>query len=140
MTKKSLLTSTLVLFVCALLMGQTNNVHTVENADLPVLNIVDSPPEYVGGESALYSFIYQRLKFPNDSDMKECTVYVSFIVNENGSLSNIYVARGFSRDYNEEAIRVVSALPKWKAGKHEGKFRKVFWTLPVRFKLGTASY
>ena len=98
-------------------------------------DIVDSPPEYVGGDAALYTFVYQRLRFPNDAEMVDCTVYVGFVVNENGSLSNIAVQKGFSRAYNDEAVRLVEAMPKWKAGVHEGKPTKVAWVIPIKFKL-----
>lgn len=98
-------------------------------------NIVDSPPEYVGGDAALYTFVYQRLRFPSNAEMVDCTVYVGFIVNENGSLSNIAVQKGFSRAYNDEAVRLVEAMPKWKAGIHEGKPTKVAWVIPIKFKM-----
>ena len=101
----------------------------------PVKNIVDSPPQYVGGDAALYTFIYQRLRFPNNAEMVDCTVYVGFIVNENGSLSNVAVQKGFSRAYNDEAVRLVEAMPKWQAGVHEGKPAKVSWVIPIKFKL-----
>ena len=102
---------------------------------IKVKDIVDSPPQYVGGDAALYTFVYQRLRFPNDAEMVDCTVYVGFIVNENGSLSNIAVQKGFNRAYNEEAVRLVEAMPKWKVGVHEGKATKVAWVIPIKFKL-----
>ena len=102
---------------------------------IKVKDIVDSPPEYVGGDVALYTFVYQRLRFPNNAEMVDCTVYVGFVVNENGSLSNIAVQKGFNRAYNEEAVRLVEAMPKWKAGVHEGKATKVAWVIPIKFKL-----
>ena len=73
---------------------------------IKVKDIVDSPPEYVGGDAARYTFVYQRLRFPNNAEMVDCTVYVGFVVNENGSLSNIAVQKGFNRAYNEEAVRL----------------------------------
>ena len=139
---KSLLTITFCVCV-SLLFGQTSVVVTPKSTKLtksttstaPVLNIVDTPPEYIGGEVALYTYIYQRLKFPVDANMTECTVYVSLVVNEDGSLSNVSVKKGFSHSYNEEAIRVVESMPKWRAGSHEGQLARVAKVLPIRFKL-----
>ena len=120
-----LLLTPLVLF------GQ-NNASNAQTTS--VLTIVDTPPEYVGGDVALYTYIYQRLKLPPDG-MTECTVYVGFVVNEDGSLSNVAVKKGFSRDYNEAAVRVVEKLPKWRAGSDKGELRKVAIVLPIRFKV-----
>ena len=142
---KSLLTITLSVCV-SLLFGQTSVVVTPKSTKLtkstklaksaaPVLNIVDTPPEYIGGEIALYTYIYQRLKFPADADMSECTVYVSLVVNEDGTLSNVSVPKGFSHSYNQEAMRVVESMPKWRAGSHEGQLVRVQKVLPIRFKL-----
>jgi Gram-negative bacterial TonB protein C-terminal len=130
---KSFLTITLSVCV-SLLFGQNKVVVTPKSA-MPVLNIVDTPPEYIGGEVALYTYIYQRLKFPVDANMIECTVYVSLIVNEDGTLSNISVKKGFSQSYNQEAIRVVESMPRWRAGSHEGRLARVEKVLAIRFKL-----
>jgi periplasmic protein TonB len=132
---KSILSISFILFFSHILLGQNSQEDLPKTKDTSVLNVVDSPPEYIGGEIALYTFIYQRLRLPFDAQMRECTVYVGFIVNENGSLSDISVKKGFGKDYNEAAVRVVEAMPKWRAGSHQGELRKVAWTLPIRFKL-----
>jgi TonB family protein len=126
---------TITLSVCVSLMFGQNKVVVTPKSAMPVLNIVDTPPEYIGGEVALYTYIYQRLKFPADANMTECTVYVSLVVNEDGTLSNISVKKGFSQSYNEEAIRVVESMPRWRAGSHEGRLARVEKVLPIRFKL-----
>jgi Gram-negative bacterial TonB protein C-terminal len=131
---KSVLTSTLILLFTQILMGQSNEVYT-EKKDTSVLKMADTPPEYVGGDAELYTFIYQRLRLPNDANMSECTVYVGFVVKEDGSLTDVSVKRGFSKWYNEEAVRVVESMPRWKAGTHDGKVRRVAKVLPIRFKL-----
>jgi periplasmic protein TonB len=132
---KSILTIALVLFTLSFVTAQSGQDDKVETPSPVIFNIVDSPPEYVGGETALYTFIYQRLKFPVDLEMRECTVYVGFVVNEDGSLSNIAVKRGFGRDYNQAAVKVIEAMPKWRAGRHQGELKKVAKVLPIRFKV-----
>ncbi len=129
---KFLLTCIFALFFAHFSFGQAP---VKDAATLPVLEYADTPPEYVGGDIALYTFLYQRLKFPPNAVMKECTVYVGFVINENGKLSDIAIKKGFSSDYNEEAVRVIKSMPKWKPGKQDGKPRKVSWVIPVRFKL-----
>jgi periplasmic protein TonB len=131
---KSILTITLVLLFSNILLGQDIEAYAPKR-DTSILKVVDTPPEYVGGDVELYTFIYQRLRLPNDPNMAECTVYVGFVVKEDGSLTDISVKRGFSKWYNEEAIRVVESMPKWKAGRHEGKVRRVAKVLPIRFKI-----
>lgn len=132
---KTITTIALCLLGVPILIGQNSEKITSKSPNSPVLTIVDTPPEFVGGEIALYTFVYQKLKFPSDPEMVECTVYIEFIVNEDGSLSNIGVKRGFSTAYNEEAVRVVASMPKWRSGKHEGQPRRVTRVLPIRFKL-----
>jgi periplasmic protein TonB len=131
---KSILTGTLILLFTHILVGQNTEVYA-EKKDTTVMKMVDTPPEYVGGDVELYTFIYQRLRLPNDPNMAECTVYIGFVVKEDGTLTDISVKRGFSKWYNEEAVRVVEAMPRWKAGKHEGKARRVAKVLPIRFKI-----
>ncbi len=132
---KTITTIALCLFVVPILIGQNREITTSKSPNSPVLTIVDTPPEFVGGDLALYTFVYQKLKFPSDSEMAECTVYIEFVVNEDGSLSNIGVKKGFNNAYNEEAIKVVASMPKWRSGKHEGQARRVARVLPIRFKL-----
>jgi periplasmic protein TonB len=132
---KTIATIALCLFIVPILIGQNSGKIASKSLNSPVLTIVDTPPEFVGGDLALYTFVYQKLKFPSDSEMAECTVYIEFVVNEDGSLSNIGVKKGFSNAYNEEAIKVVAAMPKWRSGKHEGQARRVARVLPIRFKL-----
>jgi periplasmic protein TonB len=128
---KMILVSAFALLISQVATAQSNAEETPSAA----ASIVDSPPQYVGGDVALYTFVYQRLKFPSDAEMTECTVYVGFTVNEDGSLKNIAVKKGFNRGYNEEAVRVVAAMPRWRAGRHQGKATKVAWVIPIRFKL-----
>jgi TonB family protein len=126
-------------FTCALVLLFTHFLSAQpapnKSEPLPVLTFADTPPEYVGGDVALYTYIYQRLRFPPNAEMKECTVYIGFVVNENGSISDIAIKKGFSSDYNEAAVRVIKGMPKWKPGKQDGVARKVAWVMPIRFKL-----
>ena len=63
-------------------------------------------------------------------------VVIRFVVNEDGSVSNLTVMKGIGSGCEEEAIRVIKGMPKWRPGKQNGKAVKVFFTLPINFVLG----
>jgi TonB family protein len=132
---KSIVTIALSLCMISVSVGQNGVSVTPKSVNTQVFTIVDPPHEFVGGDVALYTYVYRKLKFPPDPEMVECTVYVEFVVNEDGSLSNVSVKKGFSRGYNEEAMKVVASMPKWRSGTHEGQPIRVARTVPIRFKL-----
>lgn len=97
--------------------------------------IVEDMPEFAGGQDSMYNFIYTNLKFPTP-DCIEGRCIVSFIVEKDGSLSNIKVVRGLGvAAYDEEAMRVIKLMPQWKAGKQRGKEVRVQYNLPIHFKV-----
>jgi hypothetical protein len=99
--------------------------------------IGETQPEFEGGMLALYKFIAENLRYP-DQNCVEGTIYVGFIVDTNGNLKNLEVKRGFKSlpQYNEEAIRVIKLTSgKWRAGLNKGKPVETRYTLPIKFKL-----
>jgi len=99
--------------------------------------VVEQMPEFPGGDKALYQFLAKNIKYPavaKDNGI-EGKVYIKFVINEDGSVSQANVARGIGGGCDEEALRVVKDMPKWKPGKQRGKNVKVWYTLPVYFKL-----
>ncbi len=98
----------------------------------------EQQPEFLGGQAAMHQFIKDSLKYPMVSQENEIqgTVYVSFIVETDGQLTNINVKRGISGGCNEEAVRLVNLMSgQWKAGKQMGKPVRVAYTIPIKFKL-----
>jgi protein TonB len=67
----------------------------------------------------------------------EGQVFVSFVVDSEGKISEVTTIKGISADCDKEAVRVVQMMPPWKAGKQNGKPVKVRFVLPIKFKLGT---
>lgn len=113
----------------------TNTLTEISNE--PVL-IADVSPEFEGGLAALSRFIAQNISYPElAKEMgKEGKVYISFVVDEKGQVERVKVARGIGGGCDEEAIRVVSMLPKFKSpGKMNGRAVKVLFNLPIVFKL-----
>ncbi len=108
----------------------------VEPDDGP-LDLADEMPEYEGGLSAMMKFIQKKIRYPRAPQAMgiDGTVYVRFVVNGDGSVSDVRVIRGVHRDYDREAVRVVSMLPAWKGGKHRGRPVPVRMVLPIRFNI-----
>jgi TonB family protein len=102
-----------------------------------VYTIVEQQPQFPQGQKAMFEWLGQNIKYPTKARENgvEGTVYIGFVVNKDGSLSNITIKRGISSDCNEEAVRVISAMPKWKPGMQDGKAVAVAYTLPIKFKL-----
>ncbi|MBR4266278.1 MAG: energy transducer TonB [Bacteroidales bacterium] len=102
-----------------------------------VFFIVEDMPEFPGGELALRKYIAENVRYPEmakENDIQG-TVYVRFVVDEQGKVTNVEVMRGVDPLLDKEAIRVVQSLPKWKPGKQRGKAVKVSHSVPIKFAL-----
>ena len=99
--------------------------------------VVEDMPGFPGGEEALLKFLRENVKYPEQAKSKgiQGRVYVTFIVETDGSLSDIRLIRGVHKSLNEEALRVVKMMPKWVVGKQRGKKVRVQFNLPIRFAL-----
>jgi TonB family protein len=100
---------------------------------------VDVMPVYPGGDSALRSFIAKNVKYP--SKAKEAgiqgKVYISFVVDKDGSVTDAKVARGVDPLLDKESVRVVESMQTWNPGMEDGEPVKVQYTVPINFALGT---
>ncbi|MFA6058321.1 MAG: TonB family protein [Taibaiella sp.] len=94
-------------------------------------------PEFPGGMAALLAFVQKNLRYPNEAreDGIEGRVIVRFVVNTLGEIEGAKIMRGIGGGCDKEALRVVNAMPKWKPGKQNGHNVKVYYTLPITFKL-----
>jgi len=96
---------------------------------------VTQMPQFPGGEDSLIQFMMQNLRWPSNEADCQGTVYLSFIVQPDGSITNIQVIRSLCPQYDEEALRVVHLFPAWEPGKCQGVAVPVRFNLPVRFVL-----
>lgn len=98
---------------------------------------IEIMPEYVGGIAELMKFVKRNLRYSAKARRLgiDGTVFVSFVVNGDGSVSNVTVLRGIDRDCDEEAARVIAMLPGWKGGKQGGYPAAVRMVLPIKFAL-----
>ncbi len=102
-----------------------------------VFKSVEEQPEFPGGVAKLLEYVQKNLKYPmmaRESDIQG-RVFVGFIVEKDGSITNVQVLRGIGGGCDEEAVRVVQSLPKFKPGKQRGNPVRVQYTLPIVFKL-----
>lgn len=97
----------------------------------------DEAPAFTGGETAMYKFINSMLVYPIAAKEKNISgkVNLRFLVDTDGSISNVSVVKGINPELDAEAIRVIKLLPVWKPGKLEGKPVKVWYSMPVTFTL-----
>ncbi len=108
-----------------------------EESEAQVFFIVEDMPEFPGGEAALRAFIAKSINYPVIAQENgiQGKVYVTFVVDKNGGISDAKIARGVDPSIDKEALRVVMALPKWKPGKQRGKPVRVSYTVPISFVL-----
>jgi hypothetical protein len=135
--------------------------NVLQNTDsLPIYTIVEEQPEFVGGQKAMYQFLGQNIKYPEYSREHghQGTVYVGFVIEIDGSISNITCKRApqivdsvkthkedgsvlevivFKKDAEflvEESIRVIAAMPRWIPGRQKGVAVRTAYTLPIKFR------
>lgn len=100
--------------------------------------VVEQQPEFPGGVAAMMKFISHNMKYPAQARRTETdgSVYVEFVIDQQGQISDARVIKGIGAGCDEEALRVVNKMPAWKPGKQNGKPVRVRFVLPVKFLLG----
>jgi TonB family protein len=109
----------------------------IDAAGKDVFVVVEDPPSFPGGDEARVKYMVSSIKYPEDARKKgvQGTVYISFIVEEDGAITNVKILRGIGAGCDEEAYRVVSEMPKWNPGKQRGNFVRVQYNMPIKFTL-----
>ena len=113
------------------------DLEIVEEDDDEVFMVVENMPVFPGGDLGLMKYIQKNVKYPPIAKEYNITgkVYVQFIVNKSGSVTNVKVVRGVDKNLDAEAVRVIKSLPKYKPGKQRGKPVRVMFTAPINFWL-----
>lgn len=116
-----------------------NNVKVdEEESDEPVPFFkVENKPEFPGGDKALLIYLAKNIRYPAicQENGIQGNVYLSFVINERGQVTNVQVIQSPDRSLADEAVRVVRTMPDWKPGKQGNKGVKVTYQLPVKFRL-----
>ena len=103
----------------------------------PVFTIVEEMPSFPGGEAERNKFLADNIVYPQQATENgiQGTVYVSFVVDSKGNVTDVKVLRGIGGGCDEEALRVVKMMPQWHPGKQNGKNVRVLFNMPIYFKL-----
>ena len=106
---------------------EDNSIHT----------FVEQQPEFGSGLSDLYEYLGKNLRYPSAAQRAgvQGKVFLSFVVERDGSISDAEVLKGIGFGCDEEALRVISSMPKWRPGRQNGRNVRVKFTVPVSFKL-----
>jgi len=101
------------------------------------LRFVEEMPEYPGGEQELMIFLANNIQYPDAAreDSIQGTVYAEFVIGSDGRVGDIRILRGLGYGCDEEVIRVLEMMPRWKPGMQTGVPVPVYYNLPVVFKL-----
>lgn len=116
---------------------ESNNEGNANSGKNEIFTIVEKMPEFPGGLLALRKHIAQQIKYPVSAQEAgiQGNVYVSFVINSYGVVSNVKVTKSLHSALDNEAVRVVYSMPKWKPGIQQGKAVDVAYTMPLEFVL-----
>jgi protein TonB len=116
---------------------EDEEIEIIEEDDDEFFMVVENMPIFPGGDLGLMKYIQKNVKYPAIAKEYNITgkVYVSFIVDKSGSVTNVKIVRGVDKNLDSEAVRVVKSLPKYKPGKQRGKAVRVMFTIPINFTL-----
>lgn len=134
-TRKNVSLKVALMMLVLLFSFMTSTAQTKKN-DM-VFDVVEVMPQFPGGQIAMMKYIMENMKYPKQA-MKEGIqgrVTVRFIVEKDGSISDVRPVLSVHPLLNKEAVRVVESMPKWTPGKQNGKPVRVRFNLPVMFKL-----
>ena len=134
-TRKNVSLKVALMMLVLLFSFMTSTAQTKKNN--MVFDVVEVMPQFPGGQIAMMKYIMENMKYPKQA-MKEGIqgrVTVRFIVEKDGSISDVKPILSVHPLLNKEAVRVVESMPKWTPGKQNGKPVRVRFNLPVMFKL-----
>lgn len=116
--------------------GNGNNTQPVVEEEAPTgpIAFAENMPEFPGGKDALIRFLQKNLQQPNDfEEGQKVTVIASFVVDKDGSITGINITQHGRNDLDNEVVRVIKKMPRWKAGSQNGRSVAVYYKVPVTF-------
>lgn len=134
-TRKNVSLKVALMMLVLLFSFMTSTAQTKKN-DM-VFDVVEVMPQFPGGQIAMLQYLMKNIKYPEQAVKEgiQGRVTVRFIVEKDGSISDVKPVLSVHPLLNKEAVRVVKSMPKWSPGKHNGKPVRVRFNLPVMFKL-----
>lgn len=128
----------------AMTVAQTPNTNTTSSAkeqtpafDEEIFDVVEDMPEFPGGMNACLQYLAKNIKYPAEAEKagEQGRAIIQFIITKEGKIINPKIVKSVSPRLDEEAIRVVKAMPDWTPGKQRGVAVNVKYTVPVFFKI-----
>lgn len=122
-------------FLCTLSFGAF--AQSEVSTDEEVFVVVEEQAEFPRGMDSMYAYIVKNLKYPELAKEKgiEGRVFVQFVIEKDGSISNVKILRGIGGGCEEAAVEMIKNMPKWKPGKQRGKPVRYQYVLPIKFEL-----
>ncbi len=122
-------------FLCTLSFGAF--AQSEVSVDDAVFVVVEEQAEFPGGMDSMYAYIVKNLKYPELAKEKgiEGRVFVQFVIEKDGSISNVKILRGIGGGCDEAAMEMVKNMPKWQPAKQRGKPVRCQFNLPIKFEL-----
>jgi protein TonB len=113
------------------------NLAITQETEGEIYGAVDQMPEFPGGDIALIRWISDHIRYPKIASDKgiQGKVYISFVVESDGTISNVGIIQGIDPMLDKEALRVITALPRWSPGLQGGKAVRVSYTVPINFSI-----
>jgi periplasmic protein TonB len=103
-----------------------------------VYTVVEEMPTYIGGDEARIKFLTDSIRYPafaKESGIQG-TVFITFVIDEKGAVTDVRLLRGIGGGCDEEAVRVTRLMPRWNPGKQSGDPVRVQFNMPIKFTLG----
>lgn len=105
--------------------------------DNQIFHVVDTPAEFPGGVEAMLKWLASNVRYPEQAQKENASgrVFVSFVIDTDGTIRDPEVVRSVHPSLDQEALRVTRAMPRWTPGKHQGKVVKMKYTIPILFRM-----
>ena len=127
----------IIIVVMIMIAPCVNTYAQIKQGDQQVYNTVERLPEFPGGGTGFMSFVKKSIRYPAEAVKQkiEGRSHVTFVVEKDGTLSNVKAIGKPQPVFDKEAVRVIAASPRWKAGTEKGKAVRVQFTVPIVFSL-----
>lgn len=116
---------------------QSQEMAEEETAEAEIFTVVEESPQFPGGDEGRLRFLTENIKYPAEAREASIqgTVYITFVVEKDGTIKDVRVLRGIGGGCDEEAVRVISSMPRWLPGKQRGKPVRVQFNMPIKFSM-----
>lgn len=104
----------------------------VDESGEKIYKKTEVPPEFVGGKEALFKYINENIRYPED--VKKGNVYIAFVVTKEGDIRDARVVKGINESCDKEALRIIKSMPKWDPGMEKGNIVSSVYGLPIIFR------